>query len=174
MNKAFTLVELLVVISIISLLSSISLSSLQSARSLARDSARHKIVNQLETALEMYYLKYGQYPLSAPCPGTYPNSSWCNSSQSDVNGFWLPTSINEFLSIHPIDPKPLGQTPSNFNDDGVIFYYSATSGGCTHYRLSIKFEDDSINAQDTYVDSGGCSAPVRNYQKTIIKAAKSF
>ena len=52
-NKAFTLVELLVVIAVIGLLASIVLVSLGPARAKARDAARISDVRQMSTALEI-------------------------------------------------------------------------------------------------------------------------
>jgi len=60
--RAFTLVELLVVISIISLLSSVVLSSLNSARAKARDTQRLSDLRQLSVALRTYDLDNDVYP----------------------------------------------------------------------------------------------------------------
>ena len=64
-HKAFTLVELLVVVSIISFLSSIVLSTLNSTRGKARDARRLQDVNQLKIAFNSYYADYGSFPLVA-------------------------------------------------------------------------------------------------------------
>lgn len=61
-SKGFTLIELLVVISIISLLSSIVLSALNSARHKADDAWRLATLNNIQTALELYYQDHGYYP----------------------------------------------------------------------------------------------------------------
>jgi len=62
MKKAFTLVELLVVVAIIGLLSTLSVVALNSARAKARDSRRLSDIKQLRTALDMYYDSAGTYP----------------------------------------------------------------------------------------------------------------
>ncbi len=61
--KAFTLVELLVVISIIGILSSFAMVSLNTARIKARDALRSGEMNQLRTALVMYFDDYLTYPV---------------------------------------------------------------------------------------------------------------
>ncbi|OHA20290.1 MAG: hypothetical protein A2836_01015 [Candidatus Taylorbacteria bacterium RIFCSPHIGHO2_01_FULL_45_63] len=61
-KRGFTLIELLVVISIIGLLSSIVLASLNTTRSRARDAKRLSEFRQIQSALELYYSKYGIYP----------------------------------------------------------------------------------------------------------------
>jgi len=61
-STGFTLIELLVVISIIGMLSSIVLASLNTARAKARDARRVSDLRQVQTALEFYYDKHGNYP----------------------------------------------------------------------------------------------------------------
>jgi prepilin-type N-terminal cleavage/methylation domain-containing protein len=61
-RQAFTLVELLVVISIIGLLSTIAVVSLSSARSKARDTKRQADARQILTAMQLYYNDNGAYP----------------------------------------------------------------------------------------------------------------
>ena len=60
-GKGFTLVELLVVIAIIGLLSSAVFAGLNSARVKARDAKRVLDLRTLQTALELYYDRYGTY-----------------------------------------------------------------------------------------------------------------
>lgn len=109
----FTLIELLVVISIISLLSSIVLTSVNSARAKARDARRVADFNQLRTALELYYDKYGVYPgpASGACnPGENEHGDgWCRDTRNN-NGItqiqnWIP-GLQEFLPSMPHNPKP--------------------------------------------------------------------
>jgi prepilin-type N-terminal cleavage/methylation domain-containing protein len=62
MKKAFTLVELLVVISIVSLLSSTIYSNLSDARQLAVDTASIQEAKAVESALFSYYMDKETYP----------------------------------------------------------------------------------------------------------------
>jgi len=61
-KKGFTLIELLVVVAIIGLLATLSIVALNSARARARDAKRVADVKQVQTALELYYNDFGQYP----------------------------------------------------------------------------------------------------------------
>src|SRR3989344_820760 len=61
-EKGFTLMELLVVIGVISVLASIVVLSLGTARAKARDTRRLANLNELRTALEIFYDEYGVYP----------------------------------------------------------------------------------------------------------------
>lgn len=81
----FTLIELLVVISIIGLLSTFSLIALDSSRKKARDARRLADIREIQQALDLYYDKYDQFPLSSTgCNATVPNIWWCNSVESLV------------------------------------------------------------------------------------------
>jgi type II secretion system protein G len=60
--SAFTLVELLVVISIIGILSSIGLFTFTSSQLRARDAARKADIKNVDTALRVYYNDKGEYP----------------------------------------------------------------------------------------------------------------
>lgn len=64
-QKGFTLVELLVVIAIIGILSSLLLLQLGTARSKARDAKRIADINQIRSALELFFDDNGNYPLDA-------------------------------------------------------------------------------------------------------------
>ncbi len=103
-NKGFTLIELLVVIAIIGLLATVVMTSLNSARKKGRDTRRIEDINQLRSALEMYYDSQGSYPAS-------------------LNN--LTASSTRFLSVVPSDPTNSGDyvytySPFNNNLDYVL------------------------------------------------------
>ena len=62
MKKAFTLVEMLIVVVIIGILSAALLPRLQGAQSSARDAARRSDLSQLGSAILSYYNNRGEYP----------------------------------------------------------------------------------------------------------------
>ena len=73
-QKGFTLVELLVVISIISILASVVLVSLNAAKGKGRDGMRIAQIHQVEQALAIYNSKHGQYPSNHP--NSFPNNGY--------------------------------------------------------------------------------------------------
>jgi prepilin-type N-terminal cleavage/methylation domain-containing protein len=65
-RKAYTLIEMLMVVAIIGVLASSILIGLGSARAKARDARRITDLKSVQTALELYYSKYGIYPSRVP------------------------------------------------------------------------------------------------------------
>ncbi|MBI5019583.1 type II secretion system protein [Candidatus Gottesmanbacteria bacterium] len=63
-KEAFTLVELLVSIAIIATIIGLALPNFLGARTRARDARRKGELNQLKTALQLYYNDYKVYPAS--------------------------------------------------------------------------------------------------------------
>ena len=64
-RKGFTLIELLVVISIIGILMSLLLVAYQGTRKSARDGKRQTELENIRSALEIYYTDCGEYPATA-------------------------------------------------------------------------------------------------------------
>lgn len=149
-KKGFTLIELLVVISIIGLLSTFALISLDNSRKKARDSKRKADLKQIQTALEVYYDKYGQYPLDkycdssigisdAACPVNPAQSNWDYTNPVLIG---LSLRNNGIMTNLPKDP---------INNTTYYYYYEpdcnqdphcppAQNLGCCWYELTVKLE----------------------------------
>jgi len=88
MKKAFTLLEMLVVIGIIAVLIAIGTTSYSTAQKKARDARRKNDIKTIQNALEQYYSVCGyQYP------GSLGSSIYCASPTIGI----MPTV--------PVDPK---------------------------------------------------------------------
>lgn len=70
-NKAFTLIEILIVVSIIGLLSAGTLLGLGTFRQAGRDTRRMTDLRQIQNALELYYQKNGSYPAAPLSDSTF-------------------------------------------------------------------------------------------------------
>ncbi len=92
MRKAFTLLELLVVIGIIAILVSLGTFSYSTAQKKARDTKRRGDIKAISNALEQYYSICGfQYP--SPASGNVFNAVICESPSIAI----MPTV--------PLDPR---------------------------------------------------------------------
>lgn len=146
--SAFTLVELLVVISIISVLASIVVVSFRSSQTKGRDAERKNDLKQINNALELYYSDYGKYPDSlggqiVGCNGS--SCSWGSGSFTDGK--------TVYMKVLPKDPI----SGSNY------YYKTVTINGATNqgFQLYARLE----NTQDQGCLNGAqgtpdCSNPV--------------
>lgn len=134
-EKGFTLIELLVVISIIGMLSSTILASLNAARSKARDVRRISDAKQIQTALELYYSTFNQYPDSSLVPGQNGSTGntcyWCSSM--DSSNPWIPQLAPTYIPIVPVDP-----VNSWYNEQ--VYYFNSNG---TDYCIQISQENNA-------------------------------
>lgn len=96
--KAFTIIELIVVISIISILSAIVIINIQHTLAKARDAKRLSDMATIQKALELYKIKNGQYPNNADsdCLG------WDIGNKTE--SAFISSLVPEFLGVVPTDP----------------------------------------------------------------------
>jgi type II secretory pathway pseudopilin PulG len=105
-----------VVIAIIGLLSSVVFAGLNSARVKARDAKRITEIHQVNTAMQIYFNKYGHYPDPTSTP-------------SIPDGWWklgTGTSIDDLL----INEKSMGQMPTDPLNDAAHYYYYDNNHSC--------------------------------------------
>lgn len=113
--KAFTLIELLIVIVIIGILAVALIPRLTWSQGMARDKARMADLKQIQTALEFYASEHGgKYPSTLPStafpvvnPGYYRwNCSYWWSYGTSWSGGYIPDLAPDYISSLPLDPKP--------------------------------------------------------------------
>lgn len=154
-KNAFTLIELLIVISIIGLLGSIVFIALSRSKQKARDAKRLVEILQVQKALEGYYAQNGRYPNG----DTNDCSGW---DTGNLDFPLLSGRMPGFLDARVGDP--IGTGCSGY---GYRYYrYSAGTSGCdvskgAFYVLGInRFESTS----GIYPGSPGFSCPSRDWQ----------
>lgn len=87
MKRAFTLIELMVVISVIAILATIALFGFGTAQASARDVSRAQVMNGLRTALERYYGDNQSYYTT--------NNNFCGLVAALVAAGYLTTTPND-------------------------------------------------------------------------------
>jgi len=102
-SKGFTLIELLVVIAIIAVLSTIAATMYSTAQKSARITKRIGDLRAVRTALELYKLSNGKYPVTAvgqwnsQCPG--------GSGGGLASDLVIPGLVPTYLPAFPADPS---------------------------------------------------------------------
>jgi len=116
-TRAFTLIELLLVIAILGILAQVVIAALGPAKDLARYNRAKLEMRQMENALHLYFDKYGTYPADA-----------------DRN---VPPGLEEFLSASDMDNWP------NAPWSGSVYDWDAwddpDTPGARIYQISIRF-----------------------------------
>jgi prepilin-type N-terminal cleavage/methylation domain-containing protein len=154
-KRGFTLIELLVVIAIIGILSATVLVSLNTTRLKARDARRLSDMQQIQTALELYYFDNGgNYP--APESG---NGSW-EESQEDNGDFLGALVSGGYLPAPVVDP--INSSLNRY----AYYLYSAGSSGCDsargqYYVLGVRYMETHGRP---FPGSPGWDCPSRDWQ----------
>lgn len=137
-KRGFTLIELMIVISIISLVAAFGLATnYRAAQKTARDGKRKSDLEQIRSALEMYYADKGYYP--------YTGFGWNNggngwaTNRDNGNSCYnkdLEDVLEEegYISPFPRDPKG-GCNAGGYG--GYMYYHTGKTIYCLYARLEI-------------------------------------
>lgn len=169
-RKAFTLVELLIVVIIIGILATLIVVSYNGARAKARDSVRKTDLRNIETAMNRYYLEFNTYFVKNKA-GTY--SGWRGSGEGCF-GFDIAGSTDwplapsralydqGFLSV-PLIKDPL--KPADCRRDYLLYTCTGTTQfDPIHFSISATLEngtaaeltttEHSCNGSKSYANGG--------------------
>ena len=112
-TKAFTLIEMLIVIVIIGILAAALIPRLREVQGRARDTKRKVDLRTIANTLEIYMLDNA----------SYPSASWCSSSlcRSILPQTRIPP-LSWIISTLPVDPRNEGS--NGFNTGNYIYTYA--------------------------------------------------
>lgn len=123
-KHAFTLIEILVVITLILILSGIIIASIGNPTSDARDARRLTDLGQIQASLELYYEQNDLYPIQSVLQEEELTSS-SDTGNKLVEGDFIPSL--------PVDPL----------DDGTYEYYYCGTADGSAYALKAFLETDN-------------------------------
>jgi len=152
-SKAFTLMELLIVIAIIGILAVIGLGSYHSSQAKARDTKRKADVSNVSKALTMYYSDHGRFPEAND--GEIMGAPWGG----------------EFSSLEGVVyMKKLPSDPVN----NVEYVYETDENG-SYYRLYTILENSNDMAYEIYqcADGEECNYCIASSNKSCIPVIAS-
>jgi len=122
-KKAFSVIELIVVVAIIGILSGIIIPNLSSSRAKARDAQRISDVGQIQFAIQLYYDRCGQYP----------NTLVLSASNGCPSG----VTLNTFIAQIPTPPAGAEQTVYDYS-------ITPTSGSVINYVIHAILEQYNV------------------------------
>lgn len=164
-RNGFTIVEILIVIVVIAILAAITVVAYNGIQGRARDTKRLSDVAQIQKALEVYKIEFGNYPAQVGTTGFY---GW----EVSTSGSFLQSIIDAgVVPSIPVDPSNIGDS-SNFGRAGsswIYMYavYGSGQNGCdplggAYYILTIT-RMDTVESGQNYPSSPGFSCGDRNW-----------
>lgn len=150
LRKAFTLIELLIVIAIIGILATLIFVNVNLARKKARDAKRLADLKNLQTAVEMYNQdsSTGAFPITTGSTAT--SATWwgnCSSTGITQKSTWIVGLAPTYISSLPSDPLSTNRC------------YSYASNG-TDYKIVATLENDLKTTDAFYRSNQGTKRAV--------------
>lgn len=143
-THGFTLIELLVVISIIGILATLIIANVNAARSRARDATKKENMQQLKTALRLYYNDYTHFP--AKCGiNTIAGCGSLGATCCPVAG------CPEFAAGTGCSTTYMNKLPVGLGNNTIAYYSDGNEKYC------IKTTLENASDADTTTSYAGCS-----------------
>lgn len=168
-HSGFTLIELLVVIFIIGILATLIVANFQGARQRARDSKKKTELNNLKTALRLYYNDYQNYPdqdLGIYFPACGANGDErCSNSSCDAD--WAAGGTGCATIYMQELPEGLGSGGVRYYSDGSDKYCVKLDGTQVLENLSDGDLEESYNQCSGICDDFSAAVDYENGEYSI-------
>lgn len=143
-KKGFTIIELLVVVAIIAILASVAVSSLTEHRAKTRDAKRMQDLLQIRTAIELYHLEHGHYPITSTWT-SFNAPAYVNNGVVNPNASSIAAALAPYLSGTIEDP--VGATQS---DAGYLYRSNSATSGRDFCLLLYRVPENMHNYGQSY------------------------
>ncbi len=153
--RAFTILELMIVVTILALLAGILAPTLEDDANIAKDARRATDLRAVAATLAHYYKEHGSYPST--------NGEWHGDAANygsygyDAAGY-IPNLVPNYLPYLPKDPDPnypdSGAAGYMYRSDGYDFKFVINTTPSTYY-VSNPFYDPVRPTQGWQVSSPG-------------------
>jgi len=163
-KRGFTLIELLVVIAIIGILASVVMASLNSARVKSRDARRMADLTQIRTAVEMYNLDHGHYPIMATNWTSFDSQSYSG------NAITNPAAANLTAALSPYLPDGMEDPVGSDSDGGYLYRSESTSSGASYCILIYRTPENMNSFPSHMIPMNRCVSINSNGQCTNVNA----
>jgi prepilin-type N-terminal cleavage/methylation domain-containing protein len=153
-SRAFSLVEMLIVVAIISILASVIIVSISKSRARGRDAKRTSDLKQIELALTYYYDSANTISGVRAYPST--GGAWYSSEPSDTvsnnGGNWIPGLAPNFIDTLPRNPGGAKINHANCNGAGVKASYRYRSDGVSYKLLAFCSPESTWTSTHPFYD----------------------
>ena len=144
-SRAFTIVEIIVVVSVAAILSAVAVSAFNTTRKESRDATRQGNVTIISEALEKYYEKNGEYPSVAGLVNSQSGNTGAAVASRlsiPVESLLMPqmpkSATNSIISApEPYDDYVVYAAESNTDNPGC---QNDANGGCDSFTLTYQVE----------------------------------
>lgn len=153
LSKAFTLIEVLVVIGILGILATVALVAINpaEAQKKARDTQRLKDIGTLQSMVEQFYQ---DNPGAAAAALTGPKDS--SGGLKICGNNWLAVDLCPYASVIPTDPSnrqvAVTDSAGAKSSQNAYYYFRTSTGG---YKLCAYLESTSNKAKVASANDGG-------------------
>jgi prepilin-type N-terminal cleavage/methylation domain-containing protein len=125
-RRAFTLVEIIVVVTIISILSGTVYFAVSEGADVARDKERQADLLRLQAAIELYKLKHTRYPAGCRGAGNWSGEQGTDFACTGGSNQYIIGLVPDFIDRLPVDPRRGGcDTDCGYayvtNSDGTVY-----------------------------------------------------